>query len=39
MHHRDREVGTQLGTGGDNSKEFPIFLCHHVLSMQEVHIL
>ena len=21
VNHRDREVGTQLGTGGDNSKE------------------
>ena len=21
VHHRDREVGTQLGTGGDNSNE------------------
>ena len=21
MHHRDRDVGTQLGTAGDNSKE------------------
>ena len=21
VHHRDRDVGTQVGTGGDNSKE------------------